>query len=89
MAVMLKKSLLTTANQVPVHVVVVVVFSSPLRRAAMAILRAILETTTRWWHLLVNPILQDRYPIMVKCLDIGKNIGKTIYRSIFTKMLIF
>ncbi len=24
----------------------------------------------------------NRYPIMVKCLNIGKNIGKTIYRSI-------
>ncbi len=44
----------------------------------MAILRAILITTIRWWHLSVNPILQNRYPITVKCL----NIGKTIYRSI-------
>ncbi len=50
----------------------------PLRRAAMVILRAILITTSRWRHLSVNPILQNRYPIMVKCL----NIGKTIYRSI-------
>ncbi len=25
---------------------------------------------------------QNRYPIMVKCLHIGKNIGKPIYRSI-------
>ncbi len=25
---------------------------------------------------------QNRYPIMVKCLNIGKNIGKPIYRSI-------
>ncbi len=24
----------------------------------------------------------NRYPIMVKCLNIGKNIGKPIYRSI-------
>ncbi len=39
MAVMLN-SLLTTANQVPVHAAVVFV-SSPLRRASMAILRAI------------------------------------------------
>ncbi len=30
----------------------------------------------------MNPILQNRYPIMVKCLNIGKNIGKMIYRSI-------
>ncbi len=61
-----KSSLLTTANQVPVHASVVIV-SSPLRHAAMAIL-----------HLSVNPILQNRYPITVKCL----NIGTTIYRSI-------
>ncbi len=27
---------------------------------------------------------QNRYSIMVKCLKIGKNIGKPIYRSIFT-----
>ncbi len=40
--------------------------------------------TTRWWHLLVNPILQKRYPIMVKCLNYRKNICKTIYRSIST-----
>ncbi len=26
----------------------------------------------------------NRYPIMVKCLNIGKNIGKPIYRSIST-----
>ncbi len=26
--------------------------------------------------------LQNRYPIMVNCLNIGKNIGKPIYRSI-------
>ncbi len=26
--------------------------------------------------------IQNRYPIMVKCLKIGKNIGKPIYRSI-------
>ncbi len=26
--------------------------------------------------------IQNRYPIMVKCLNIGKNIGKPIYRSI-------
>ncbi len=25
---------------------------------------------------------QNRYPIIVKCLNIGKNIGKPIYRSI-------
>ncbi len=25
---------------------------------------------------------QNRYPIMVKCLNIGNNIGKPIYRSI-------
>ncbi len=25
---------------------------------------------------------QNRYPIMVKCLNIGKNLGKPIYRSI-------
>ncbi len=25
---------------------------------------------------------QNRYPIMVKCLNIGKNIGKPIYQSI-------
>ncbi len=25
---------------------------------------------------------QNRYPIMVKCLNIGKNIGKPIYRLI-------
>ncbi len=25
---------------------------------------------------------QNRYPIMVKCLNIGENIGKPIYRSI-------
>ncbi len=33
-------------------------------------------------HLSVNPILQNRYLIMVKCLNIGKNIGKTISRSL-------
>ncbi len=27
---------------------------------------------------------QNRYPIMVKCLNIGENIGKPIYRSIST-----
>ncbi len=27
---------------------------------------------------------QNRYPIMVKCLNIGKNIGKPIYRSLST-----
>ncbi len=30
----------------------------------------------------LNKKLQNRYPIMVKCLNIGKNIGKPIYRSI-------
>ncbi len=29
-----------------------------------------------------NIFLQNRYPNMVKCLNIGKNIGKPIYRSI-------
>ncbi len=28
-------------------------------------------------------------PIMVKCLNIGKNIGKPIYRSISTHMLLY
>ncbi len=37
----------------------------------MAIMRAILKT-----RLSENPILQNRYPIMVKYLNIGKNIGK-------------
>ncbi len=27
---------------------------------------------------------QNRYPIMVKCLNIGENFGKSIYRSICT-----
>ncbi len=58
------------------------VVSSPLRCAVMAIMRAILKTPTRWRRLSENPILQNRYPIMVKCLNIGKNIGKSIYRSI-------
>ncbi len=48
----------------------------------MAIMRAILKTPTRWRRLSENPILQNRYPIMEKCLNIGKNIGKSIYRSI-------
>ncbi len=39
------------------HAVIVVVLS-PLRRAAIAILRTILKTTTRLRHLSVNPILQ-------------------------------
>ncbi len=26
--------------------------------------------------------LQNRYPIMVRCLNIGKNIGKPIYLSV-------
>ncbi len=29
-----------------------------------------------------NVFFQNQYPIMVKCLNIGKNIGKPIYRSI-------
>ncbi len=33
-------------------------------------------------HFSVNPILQNRYLIMVKCLNIGENSGKSIYRSI-------
>ncbi len=28
--------------------------------------------------------LQNRYPIMVKYLNIGKNIGKPIYQSLFS-----
>ncbi len=67
-------------HETNVHAVVVV--SSPLRRAAMAILRAILKTPTRWRRLSVNPILQNRYPIIVKCLNIRENIGKSVYRSI-------
>ncbi len=39
------------------HAAIVVVLS-PLRRAAIAILRTILKTTTRLRHLSVNPILQ-------------------------------
>ncbi len=78
MAVMLNKF----PNYSKSSTTAIVVVSSPLRRAAIAILRAILKTTTRWWHLLVNPILQNRYPIMVKCLNIGKNTSKAIYRSI-------
>ncbi len=31
-----------------------------------------------------NAFFLNRYPIMVKCLNIGKNIGKPIYRSIST-----
>ncbi len=77
----------------------VVVVSSLLRRAAKAILRAILKTTTRW-HLSVNPILQNRYPILikclnirvtkpisVKCLNIRENIGVTKPISDIGKML--
>ncbi len=30
---------------------------------------------------------KKRYPIMVKCLNIGTNIGKPIYRSISTLLL--
>ncbi len=30
----------------------------------------------------------NRYPIMVKCLNIGKNIGKPIYRSITNNKLL-
>ncbi len=29
-------------------------------------------------------LFQNRYPIMVKCLNIGENFGKPIYRSICT-----
>ncbi len=32
-----------------------------------------------------NVFFQNRYPIMVKCLNIGENIGKPIYRSISRK----
>ncbi len=80
MAVMLNKftNYSKASNTLPVHAVV----SSPLRCAVMAIMRAILKTPTRWRRLSENPILQNRYPIMVKCLNIGKNIGKSIYRSI-------
>ncbi len=31
-----------------------------------------------------NVVFQNRYPIKVKCLNIWKNIGKPIYRSIST-----
>ncbi len=41
---------------------------------------AILKTPTRS----VNPILQNRYPNMVKCLNIVKNAVKPIYRPIST-----
>ncbi len=34
--------------------------------------------------ILVIVFFPNRYPIMVKCLNIGKNIGKPIYRSIST-----
>ncbi len=54
------------------------VVSSPLRCAVMAIMRAILKTPTRWRRLSENPILQNRYPIMVKCLNIGKNIDISV-----------
>ncbi len=30
----------------------------------------------------LSVFFQNRYPIMVKCLNIGKNIGKPIYQSI-------
>ncbi len=48
------------------------------------------ENLHNWWltkYFLPHCILfffffQNRYPIMVKCLNIGKNIGKPIYRSI-------
>ncbi len=35
-------------------------------------------------YISVIVFFQNRYPIMVKCLNIGKNIGKPIYRSIST-----
>ncbi len=37
------------------------------------------------WNFTINFFLfflQNRYPIMVKCLNIGENIGKPIYRPI-------
>ncbi len=35
-------------------------------------------------YILLFFFFQNRYSIMVKCLNIGKDIGKPIYRSIFT-----
>ncbi len=35
-----------------------------------------------WQKIYIYRFFQNRYPIMVKCLNIGKNIGKPIYRSI-------
>ncbi len=33
-------------------------------------------------YIYIYRFFQNRYPIMVKCLNIGKNIGKPIYRSL-------
>ncbi len=33
-------------------------------------------------YIYILVFFQNRYPIMVKCLNIGKNIGTPIYRSI-------
>lgn len=46
-----------------------------------------LKTATRWRRKSANPILQNRYPIMEKCLNIGKNIGKQIHRSITSHVM--
>ncbi len=49
----------------------------------LVILRIIVYVTKKnKKKILVIVFFQNRYPIMVKCLNIGKNIGKPIYRSI-------
>ncbi len=52
----------------------------------LVILCIIMYETNNKKNIYISVIVffQNRYPIMVKCLNIGKNIGKPIYRSIST-----
>lgn len=52
---------------------------------AVVVPHATLKTATRWQRLSVNPMLQNRYLIMGKWLNIRKNLEKTINQSISNK----
>ncbi len=48
----------------------------------LVILFIIVYVTKKIYNYRLSFFFQNRYPIMVKCLNIGKNFGKPIYRSI-------
>ncbi len=48
----------------------------------LVILCIIVYVTNKKKYIVFFFFFQNRYPIMVKCLNIGENIGKPIYRSI-------